>query len=331
MKKLINNPDLVVDDSLAGFLRANASIIRRSERDPRAVVRRSMEPNKVGIVIGGGSGHKPAFIGYVGEGMADGVAVGNIFASPSPYPILAAMQDVHQDKGILLIYGNYSGDCMNFSMAAELAEMEDIEVKQIIVRDDVASASKEEANRRRGIAGEFFVYKIAGAKASTHASLEEVYRTTEKANDWVRSMGVALSPCSLPQTGKPSFTLGDDEMEIGLGVHGEPGVRRGPLLPAKDVAAELVDTILKDFDYSGSEVAVLVNGLGSTSLMELYIMFDNIADELESKNVKIYRSFVGEYITSLEMGGCSLTLLKLDDELKELIDKPYKTGCLTSY
>jgi dihydroxyacetone kinase-like protein len=329
MKKLLNNPDQVVDDMLAGFLRANQSIIRRSERDPRAIVRRSIEPDKVGIIIGGGSGHKPAFIGYVGEGMADGVAVGNIFASPSPYPILAAMQDVHQDKGILLIYGNYSGDCMNFSMAAELAEMENIEVKQIIVGDDVASAPPDEAHRRRGIAGELFVYKIAGAKASAGASLEEVYQTTQKANEWVRSMGVALAPCSLPQTGEPSFTLGDDEMEIGLGVHGEPGVRRGPLLPAREVAKELVNTILGDFDCSGSEVAVLVNGLGSTSLMELYIMYDNIADELEARNVTIYRSFVGEYMTSLEMGGCSLTILKLDDELKELIDKPAKTGCFS--
>lgn len=329
MKKLINNPDQVVDHMLAGFLRANQSIIRRSERDPRAVVRRSTEPDKVGIIIGGGSGHKPAFIGYVGEGMADGVAVGNIFASPSPYPILAAMQDVYQGKGILLIYGNYSGDCMNFSMAAELAEMENIEVKQIIVGDDVASAPLDEADRRRGIAGEFFVYKIAGAKAAAGASLEEVYQTTQKANEWVRSMGVALSPCSLPQTGKPSFTLGDDEMEIGLGVHGEPGVRRGALLPAREVTKELVNTILNDFDYNGSEVAVLVNGLGSTSLMELYIMYDNIADELEARNIKIFRSFVGEYITSLEMGGCSLSILKLDDELKELINKPARTGCFS--
>ncbi|WP_274650863.1 dihydroxyacetone kinase subunit DhaK [Paenibacillus humicola] len=329
MKKLINNPEQVVDDMLAGFLRANAAIVRRSERDPRAVVRVMKEPDTVGVVIGGGSGHKPAFIGYVGEGMADGVAVGNIFASPSPYPILAAMQDMHQGKGILLIYGNYSGDCMNFSMAAELAEMEGIDVKQIIVGDDVASAPQEEAERRRGIAGEFFVYKIAGAKAQSGASLEEVYATTMKANGWVRSMGVALSPCSLPQTGKPSFTLGDDEMEIGLGVHGEPGVRRGPLLPARDVAKELVQTILSDFDCSGGEVAVLVNGLGSTSLMELYIMYDNIADELETRNVKIARSFVGEYVTSLEMGGCSLSILKLDDELKELLNKPARTGCLT--
>ncbi|UOF90411.1 dihydroxyacetone kinase subunit DhaK [Fodinisporobacter ferrooxydans] len=327
MKKLINNPNHVVDDALSGFLRANREIVRRSEKDPRAVVRTTIEANKVGIVIGGGSGHKPAFIGYVGEGMADGVAIGNIFASPSPYPILSAIQEVHQGNGVLLIYGNYSGDCMNFSMAAELAELEDINVKQIIVRDDVASATKEEANRRRGIAGEFFVYKIAGAKAQEGCTLEEVFQTTEKANNWVRSMGVGLTPCSLPQTGKPSFILGENEMEFGLGVHGEPGVRKGPLLPARDVANELVNTICNDFDFEGSEVAVLVNGLGSTSLMELYIMYDNIAEELEKRNIQIYRSFVGEYITSMEMGGCSLTLLKLDEELKKLIDKPAVTGC----
>ncbi|WAH38861.1 dihydroxyacetone kinase subunit DhaK [Alicyclobacillus dauci] len=327
MKKLINNPEKVVEDMLAGFLRAHADILKRSDRDGRAIVRKNVERGKVGIVIGGGSGHKPAFIGYVGDGMADGVAVGNIFASPSPYPIFGAMQDIEQGNGVFLIYGNYSGDCMNFSMAAELAEMEGIEVKQLIVHDDVASAPKEEADRRRGIAGEVFIYKVAGAKAKQGASLEEVYAATHKANEWIRSMGVALSPCSLPQTGKPSFTLGVDEMEIGLGVHGEPGVRRGPLRPAAEVAAELVDCICADMDYTDSDVAVMVNGHGSTSLMELYIVYDAVAKELERRNIRIYRSYVGEYITSLEMGGCSLTMLKLDDELKELIDAPAHTAC----
>ncbi len=327
MKKLINNPDLVVEDMLAGFLRAHADIVKRSNRDERAVIRQDLDRNKVGIVIGGGSGHKPAFIGYVGKGIADGVAVGNIFASPSPYPILAAVQDTNQGRGVLLIYGNYSGDCMNFSMAAELAEFEDIEVKQLIVRDDVASAPVEESEKRRGIAGEVFVYKVAGAKAEKGASLEEVFTTTQKANDWIRSMGVALAPCSLPQTGKPSFILPDDEMEIGLGVHGEPGVRRGPLRPAHEVAIELVESICNDMDYSQSEVALMVNGLGSTSQIELYIVYDAVAKELDKRNIRIYRSYVGEYITSLEMGGCSLTMLKLDDELKELIDAPAHTAC----
>jgi dihydroxyacetone kinase-like protein len=326
-KKLINDPDRVVEDSLSGLLRANAHLLRQCESDPRAVVRRKLDPNTVGVVIGGGSGHEPAFIGYVGDGMADGVAIGNIFASPSPYPILTAMQEVDQGKGVLLIYGNYSGDCMNFSMAAELAVLEGHEVKEIIVHDDVASAPKGEEDKRRGIAGEFFIYKVAGAKAKDGASLNEVFETTRKANAWVRSMGVALSPCSLPQTGKPNFSISEDEIEIGMGVHGEPGIKRTKLMPAQDLAKMLVETICADFDYDGSEVAVLVNGLGATSLFELYIVYDGVADELEKRNIRIHKSFVGEYITSQEMAGCSLTLLKLDDELKELIDAPVHTAC----
>ncbi|WP_348520905.1 dihydroxyacetone kinase subunit DhaK [Alicyclobacillus fastidiosus] len=266
-------------------------------------------------------------MGYVGEGFADGVAVGNIFASPSPYPILTATKEVDQGAGVLLIYGNYSGDNMNFSMAAELAEMDGHQVRELVVHDDVASAPKGEEHKRRGIAGEVFIYKIAGAKSRTGASLDEVYETTEKANNWTRSMGVALEPCSLPQTGKPNFSIGPDEMEIGMGVHGEPGIRRTKLMSAREVAKELVESICGDFPYEGSDVAVMVNGLGATSLLELYIVYDNVVDELAKLNIRVHKSFVGEYITSQEMAGCSLTIMKLDDELKELIDAPAKTMC----
>ncbi|GEO27306.1 dihydroxyacetone kinase subunit DhaK [Alicyclobacillus acidoterrestris] len=326
-KKLINHPDEIIDDMLVGILRMHGDVLRRCEDDPRAVVRTTLEPGKVGIVIGGGSGHEPAFIGYVGEGLADGVAVGNIFASPSPYPILTAAKEVDQGNGVLLIYGNYSGDNMNFSMAAELAEMDGHQVKELVVHDDVASAPKGEEHKRRGIAGEVFVYKVAGAKARTGASLDEVYATTEKANNWTRTIGIALEPCSLPQTGKPIFSIGPDEMEIGMGVHGEPGIHRVKLMSAEEVANRLVEAICEDFDYDGSDVAVLVNGLGATSLLELYILYDNMADALAKRNIRIHRSFVGEYITSQEMSGCSLTMMKLDEELKAMIDAPGKTCC----
>lgn len=326
-KKLINHPDQVVEDGLAGLLRANGHLLKKSDLDPRAVVRTELEPNTVGTVIGGGSGHEPAFVGFVGDGMADGVAIGNIFASPSPYPIQAAIQEVDQGQGVLLLYGNYSGDCMNFSMAAELAGLEGHEVKELIVHDDVASAPRGQEEKRRGIAGEFFMYKVAGAKAKSGAPLTEVFDTVNKANDWVRTIGVALSPCSLPQTGKPNFSIGENEMEIGMGVHGEPGSERTKVKSAKETANLLVETLCEDFQYDGTEVAVLVNGLGSTSLIELYIVYDNVAAELGKRNITIHKSFVGEYITSQEMAGCSLTLLKLDNELKELIDAPAETAC----
>ncbi len=324
MKKLVNNPSNVVEEMLDGYVKAHSNYVRRLEENDRVVVTsRKTADNKVGIVIGGGSGHEPAFLGYVGDGMADGVAIGNIFASPPPAPILEATKAVDKGAGVLYIFGNYAGDNMNFGMAAELAEMEGIKVEKVIISDDVASAPKEEKEKRRGIAGEFFVFKAAGAAADKGYPLEDVARVARKTNEQTRSMGVGLSPCSLPQTGKPSFEIGEDEMELGLGHHGEPGIKRVPLDTADNVADVLLSYIFEDIKLDqGDEVAVLVNGLGSTPLMEQYIVFRRVEEVLKEKGIRIYRSYVGDYITSLEMGGLSITLTKLDDELKELIDHP---------
>ncbi|CAH8708923.1 dihydroxyacetone kinase subunit DhaK [Paenibacillus thiaminolyticus] len=325
MKKLINAPNDVVEEMIAGFAAAHPQHVRRLPEHNRSLVTaKDTAEGKVGILIGGGAGHEPAFMGYVGAGMADGVAVGNIFASPPPDPILEATKAIDKGEGVVFIYGNYAGDVMNFGMAAELAALDyGIPVGVVIVTDDVASAPAEERDNRRGIAGEFLVTKVAGAAAAQGYSLSEVVRVSNKANARTRSMGVGLTPCSLPQTGQPSFELEADEMEIGLGHHGEPGIEKGPLQTADRVAERLVHDILADMPLEpGSRTAVLVNGLGSTTRMELYIVFRRVEQLMSDRGIIIHRSYVGEYSTSLEMGGCSVTVLHLDDELEELIDYP---------
>ncbi|MBU5444188.1 dihydroxyacetone kinase subunit DhaK [Paenibacillus sp. MSJ-34] len=327
MKKLVNLPDAVVDEMVEGYAAAFPQYVTISPDNHRALVRAvAPPPGKVGIVVGGGSGHEPAFMGVIGKGMADGVPVGNIFASPPPLPIVTVTKAVDAGAGVLYMYGNYAGDCMNFDMAAELADMEGIRVETVRVTDDVCSAPAAERDRRRGIAGGFLAFKAAGAAADLGYSLDEVVRIASKANDHIRTMGVALSPCYNPQTGRPSFMLGDDEMEIGLGIHGEPGVERGTVQPADETADALFDTIVADMPLAGRDrVAVLVNGLGSTTRMELLIMFRRIERRLRQIGVTIHRSYVGEFVTSLEMGGCSVTLMKLDDELAQMIDHPADT------
>lgn len=325
MKKLVNNPTNVVEEMIEGYVKAHPNHVRQLAENDRSLVTVSeTSENKVGVLIGGGSGHEPGFLGYVGDGMADGVAIGNIFASPSPDPILEVTKAIDKGAGVVYLYGNYAGDVMNFGMAAEMADLEeDIEVGTAIANDDVASASKAEQEKRRGIAGEFFVFKAAGAASDFRYNLEDVVRIANKANINMRSMGVGISPCYLPQTGEPSFEIGDNEMEIGLGHHGEPGIEKVPMGTADDIAERLVAEILQDIDiHQGEEVAVLVNGLGSTPKMELYIVFRKVDAVLREKGIHIYRSYVGNYITSLEMGGCSITLMKLDDELKKAIDHP---------
>lgn len=325
VKKLVNDPKNVVEEMIEGYVRAYPNYIKQLPASNRALVTgKETKENKVGILIGGGSGHEPGFMGYVGEGMADGVAVGNIFASPSPDPILEVTKAINKGAGVVYLYGNYAGDVMNFGMAAEMADLEeDIEVGMALATDDVASAPKEEKEKRRGIAGEFFIYKAAGAAADMGYSLEEVVRVAKKTNENTRSMGVGTSPCYLPQTGKPSFEIGDNEMEIGLGHHGEPGLEKGPIGTANEIAERLVNDILEDFEIKkDDEVAVLVNGLGSTPKMDLYIVYRRVEQILSERGIKIHRSYVGDYITSLEMGGCSVTLLKLDEELFGMIDHP---------
>lgn len=328
MKKLINDPFAVVDEMIDGYVIAHPDQVRRAEGgNGRAVVRTNAPiAGKVGVIIGGGSGHEPAFMGYVGEGSADGCPVGNVFASPPPDPIFAATRAVNGGAGVIYSYGNYSGDVMNFDMAAEMAAMENIEVRTVLVTDDVASAPKGKEDERRGIAGGFFVFKVIAARATEMASLAEVEAAARKANDRTRTMGVALAACTVPAAGHPTFSLEDDEMEIGLGIHGEPGMRRGALETADEVADQLLDTILADMPLApGERVAVLVNGLGATPAMELYIIFRRVAARLSELAIIIHRTYVGEYVTSLEMAGASVTLIHLDDELARLIDAPART------
>ncbi|MFM1651751.1 dihydroxyacetone kinase subunit DhaK [Brevibacillus sp. B_LB10_24] len=324
MKKLINVPDAVVDEMIEGYAAAFPQYVKVLPENKRSLISvKSVRAGKVSIVIGGGSGHEPAFLGLIGKGMADGVAVGNVFASPPPEPILQATKAVDGGAGVIYIYANYAGDCMNFDMAVELAAMEGMQIETVRVADDVASAGKAEKEKRRGISGTFFVYKAAGAAADKGCSLEEVVRLARKANDRTRSMGVGLSPCYVPQTGEPSFRLGDDEMEIGLGIHGEPGVQRGKLRSADEVAEVLLARILDDMPLgSGDRVAVMVNSLGSTTKMELLIVYRKISQLLKERGIGVHRSYVGEFVSSMEMGGCSVSILKLDDELTELIDYP---------
>ncbi len=276
---------------------------------------------KVGLVSGGGSGHEPAHAGYVGKGMLDGAVAGEVFTSPTPDQIYEAIKAVDGGKGVFLIIKNYTGDVLNFDMAAELAELDGIQVDKVIVNDDVAVEDSSFTTGRRGIAGTVFVHKIAGAKAEQGASLEEVKNVAEKTVANVRSMGMALMPCTVPAAGKPSFQLDENEMEIGIGIHGEAGIERKPISTADEIAKELTDKILSDMDLSqNDEVAVMVNGLGSTPEMELYIVNSKVNKLLTEKGIRIYKTFIGEYMTALEMAGCSLTLLKLDDQLKSLLD-----------
>jgi phosphoenolpyruvate---glycerone phosphotransferase subunit DhaK len=326
MKKIINHPNNVVSEALQGLAKAYPQLKYTENLE---VISRSEKRKKVGLVSGGGSGHEPAHAGYVGKGMLDAAVAGNVFSSPSPDRIIKGIEEASSGEGVLLIIKNYSGDLMNFDMAKEMAEMDDIRVECVVVKDDVAVPDSTYSTGRRGIAGTVFVHKIAGAKAESGASLDDVKAVAEKAIANIRSMGMSMSSCTLPAAGKPGFVLGENEIEIGMGIHGEPGVERTNIKTAAEVAEILLARVLEDYDYSNSQVALLVNGLGATPLMELYILNNEVEKVLTSKGIKIYKTFVGNYMTALEMAGCSLTLMKLDDELKELLDAPCCTPALT--
>lgn len=321
MKKIINNPNEVVSDMLRGLAKANPKVKYLGE-GVEVIARAEKTAGKVGVISGGGSGHEPAHAGYVGKGMLDAAVSGNVFASPSPDRIIEGIKAADSGAGVLMVIKNYSGDIMNFQMAGELAEFEDIKTDYVVVKDDVAVADSTYSTGRRGIAGTVFVHKVAGAAAEMGKSLAEVKAAAEKTIANIRTMGMAMTPCILPGVGKPGFTLAEDECEIGMGIHGEPGINREKLSPAKDLAAKLLQKIFDDCDYSGSEVAVMVNGLGGTPLMELYILYDDVEKILCEKGIRIYKAFVGNYMTSLEMAGASVTLFKLDDELKGYLDYP---------
>jgi len=323
MKKFINRPENLVEEMLEGFVKAHPDKVRRLETERVLVRKDAPVKGKVGIVTGGGSGHKPAFIGYLGRGLVDAVAVGDIFAAPPVSRVYEAIKAVHSGQGVLLCLGNYSGDVMNFGMAKELAEAEGIPVEHIIVNDDVASSPKGKEENRRGVAGEVVLWKVVGALAEEGADLPKLKEVGERVVRNTRSMGVAHTPCILPTTGKPSFSIGEDEMEIGVGHHGEPGIQRTKMMSADEVTTLMMEAILEDLPFrSGDEVLVLVNGLGSTSLLEMYIAFRRVAEILTERNISIHRTYIGEFFTSLEMGGFSITLTRLDDELKRLIDAP---------
>ena len=327
MKKIINNPTDVVSEALMGMQAAYPDKLVYTPK-MEVISRKEKKTDKVAVISGGGAGHEPLHAGFVGKGMLDAAISGNVFSSPSPDRIGSAIEQVSCGKGVLMVIKNYSGDIMNFGLSADLAEMDDIEVAQVIVKDDVAVPDREEGTGRRGIAGTVFVHKIAGAKAEQGASLAEVKAAAEKAVRNIRTMGVAMTPCILPAVGKPGFQIADDEIEIGMGIHGEQGVETTKIKSAKEIAEILVGRILDDYDYSGSEVAVLVNGLGGTPLMELYILNMEVQKILEEKGIKAYRTFVGNYCTSIDMTGASVTLMKLNDELKELLDAPCDTPAL---
>ncbi len=320
MKKIINNPSDFVEESIAGLIKSHPDVYALAKDNNRVVTRSSKASNKVGIVTGGGSGHLPVFTGYIGKGFLDACAIGSVFASPSVDQMVSAIKNADNGNGVLCVIGNYGGDVMNFEMACEMVEADGVKTKKIIVADDIASASEEEKSKRRGIAGMIFIFKIAGAKAESGASLDEVFNTANEANENIRTLGVALSPCILPEAGKPTFEINDDEIEIGMGIHGEPGIKREKLKSANDLVDDLYERIIKDSKLkSGDNIAVMVNSLGATPLEELYIVSKKLNENLEKSNIKNNKTYVGRYATSMEMAGMSITTLKLNDNLKEML------------
>lgn len=328
MKKIINAPENYTDDMLKGIYTAHGDQVKYTDDNLRCYCKAKKTEGKVAIVTGGGTGHLPLFLGYVGEGLLDGCAVGSVFQSPSAEQIYNVTKEVEAGAGVLYLYGNYTGDTMNFDMSAEMCEMDDIETRSIVGADDVNSG--EDPAVRRGVAGIFFMYKCAGAKAAEMGTLDEVLAAAQKAKDNTRTVGFALTPCIIPEVGHSNFTLGENEMAMGMGIHGEPGIWNGPVKTADELAAESLETLLKDMPVGeGEEICVLINGLGATSIEELYILSGSVRKLLDEKKIKVYRTFVGEFATSMEMAGASISICKVDGEMKDWIDRPVKTPFYT--
>ena len=322
MKKVINDPAMIVREVTLGLVEAYQGKVKQVE-GKSILVKTEFPSNTVALLIGGGSGHEPLFGGFIGENLADGVVSGNIFAAPTPDLILMATKAVDQGKGVLYVYGNYAGDNMNFDIASELASAEGIETRTVRVWDDVAASPPDQIEERRGIAGDLFVIKIAGAVSAVSDNLEEVFRVAVKARDNTRSMGVALAPGTHPETGKAFFELGDNEIELGMGLHGEPGVSREELIKADELVEKLMARILEDLPFKpGDDVCLLVNDLGSTTMTELLIVNRKVRQILRDKDISVHDTAMGGYCTSQEMAGFSITLMKLDDELKEYYNMP---------
>ncbi|MBK8023896.1 MAG: dihydroxyacetone kinase subunit DhaK [Chloroflexi bacterium] len=321
MQRLINDPNHVVEDMLLGFVKSHPALVVATS-NPR-VLKYAQAPvaGKVGVVTGGGSGHKPAFIGYIGKYMVDAVAVGEIFTSPSAQAFYDAFKAADGGAGVACLYGNYAGDNMNVKLARRMAEKEGIRVETVVANDDVPSAPLAERGKRRGVAGEVLMWKIGGAKAALGGSLDEVIGAAQKAIDNTRSIGIGLTPCTIPAVGKPNFAIEEGKMELGIGHHGEPGIQVTDLKSADEIARMMVDIVLPDLPFaSGDEVVALISGLGATPVMELYILYSKVYDLLSEAGISVYRPYIGNYFTSLEMMGATLTIMKVDDELKPLID-----------
>ncbi len=329
MQRILNDPDNIVDEMVEGFLKTHSDIVEATD-NKRVVKAKDIQQDKVGVVTGGGSGHKPAFIGYVGKNLNDAVAIGEICSSPTAAAFLDAFKAADQGKGVACLYGNYSGDNMNVKMAVKMAKKQGLTVKTVVANDDAASAPKDQPDKRRGVAGEILMWKCGGAKAALGGDLDEVIAAAQKAIDNTRSIGIGLTPCTLPAVGHPNFEIKDGTMEVGIGHHGEPGIEVVPLETADKMAKRMTDVVLPDLPFeSGDDVVVLVSGLGATPVMELYVLYNEIEKIVSGKGINIYKSYVGNYFTSLEMSGATLTVMKLDDELKELIDLPCTSMGLT--
>ena len=321
MQRMINDPDQVVPDMLKGFVRAHRDLVLPTENPRVLKYREAPVKGKVGIVTGGGSGHKPAFVGYIGRNLVDAVAVGEVFTSPTANSFFDAFKAADSGKGVACLFGNYAGDIMNVKMAVEEAEEEGITVKTVIANDDVPSAPKAERGKRRGVAGEVLMWKVGGAKAAVGGSLEEVIAVAQKAIDNTRSIGIGFTPCTIPAVGKPNFAIEPGKMEVGIGHHGEPGIKVADLAGADEMAEMCLEVILPDLPFQkGDEVVALVSGLGATPVMELYIFYNRVEELLGRKGISVYRPYVGNFFTSLEMMGVTLTVMKVDGELKRLID-----------
>ena len=330
MNRVINDADMVVEDMLRGILVAHPQL-RQHEHNPRVITKAKAScAGAVGIVTGGGSGHEPAFLGYVGPGLVDAVAVGEIFSSPTAKSFFDAFRAADHGAGIACLYGNYAGDNMNVKLAMKMAASKDLQVRTVVANDDVASAPREDIAKRRGVAGEIFMWKVGGAAAAQGLDLNGVIRVAQKAVDNCRSIGVGLTPCTIAAVGKPNFQIPDGLMELGIGHHGEPGIEVVPIEPAAAMAERMLKPILADRDFTQDDsVVVLVSGLGATPVMELYVFYAEVERLLTEKGLKIHRCYVGNYFTSLEMMGVTLTLLGLDDELKTLIDQPCQSIGMT--
>ncbi|MDK2968656.1 MULTISPECIES: dihydroxyacetone kinase subunit DhaK [Lacrimispora] len=324
MKKFMNDVSKVEDEMILGLVKAYPQYLKKLDCG-NVVIRSKRKENKVALISGGGSGHEPAHAGYVGTGMLDAAVAGAVFTSPTPDQIYEGIKAIANDAGVLMVIKNYTGDVMNFEMAAEMAEADGILVKQVVVNDDVAVKDSLYTVGRRGVAGTVFVHKIAGAAAERGEDINKVQAVAQKVIDNVRTMGAAIRPCTVPAAGKPGFELAEDEMEVGIGIHGEPGTHREKIKSANEIVDFLLDKILSDMDYTGSEVAVMINGSGATPLMELFIINNRVSDVLKEKGISVYTTFVGEYMTSIEMEGFSISLLKLDEELKSLLDEKADT------